>query len=145
MDYKDKIIKVDLEQNLSTVVNLLLSEYPSRTKIALTGDLGAGKTTFTKALCKQLGIQESITSPTFGLINEYIGQSGKVFHLDLYRLSHVDEIENVDIQTYLSHNYYVLIEWPQVIYDLLSDDFLHINIQIAENKSRIFTIRDFLL
>ncbi|MEZ4954167.1 MAG: tRNA (adenosine(37)-N6)-threonylcarbamoyltransferase complex ATPase subunit type 1 TsaE [Saprospiraceae bacterium] len=113
----------------------------NRKVFTLTGDLGAGKTTLTQAVCKALGVRENVTSPTFSLVNEYSyldknGQEQLFRHLDLYRLKSLDEALDIGIEDYLEDGQYCFIEWPEIIEPLLPNDVVKINITILNDSSR---------
>lgn len=103
------------------------------------GDMGAGKTTFIKALCEQLGVQEPVTSPTFSIVNEYEGSAAKVYHFDFYRLKNQDEALDMGYEEYFYSGNYCLIEWPEKIPDLLPNHYIKVSIQLQEQQSRLFT------
>ena len=90
--------------------------------ILLSGDLGAGKTVLAQGICAGLGVLEDVTSPTFNLINEYEGDL-TVYHMDLYRLEKEEELYDLAIEEYLESDGVVIIEWPDLVYDLLPPDF----------------------
>lgn len=95
------------------------------------GELGAGKTTLIKEICKQLGVKDSGSSPTFSLINEYDAGSGKVlYHFDLYRLKTEAEIFDIGYEEYLFSGNYCFIEWPEKIEKLLPKDVVKIRIEV---------------
>lgn len=82
--------------------------------LLLKGNLGAGKTTFTQFLLKNLGSQDEVNSPTYSIVNEYSTPKGKVYHFDLYRLKNIDEVYDIGIEEYLDHSFLCIIEWPEV-------------------------------
>ena len=93
------------------------------------GQMGAGKTTLSKELLKQLGVAENVQSPTFSLVNEYQTKSGKiVYHFDLYRLKNIQEAVAIGIEEYLDSGHICLIEWPEQAEELW--DFPHVNVEI---------------
>ncbi len=105
--------------------------------VLFKGDLGAGKTTLIKALCKELGVDDDVSSPTFSLVNEYKGLKGEnVFHFDWYRID--DESEALDIgwDDYLDRGDYLFIEWPEKIRNLIPDQFALIQIDILSAERR---------
>jgi len=136
-------IIVSSEAELSAAVDALLHFAEGRKKIALSGDLGAGKTAFVKAFCRRLKVEGNVASPTFALVNEYVflGENGReqsIHHLDLYRLKSVDEALDIGIENYLDDGYYCLIEWPEIILGLLPDDTVFVKIETQEDGSRWF-------
>ncbi|WP_262151833.1 tRNA (adenosine(37)-N6)-threonylcarbamoyltransferase complex ATPase subunit type 1 TsaE [Chryseobacterium foetidum] len=82
--------------------------------LLLKGNLGAGKTTFTQVLLKNLGSKDEVNSPTYSIVNEYSSQKGKVFHFDLYRLKNIEEVYDIGIEEYLDNSFLCIIEWPEV-------------------------------
>lgn len=104
------------------------------------GELGAGKTTLIKELCKQLGVKEKGSSPTFSLINEYETGPGKlVYHLDLYRLKNESEIYDIGYEDYLFSGNYCFIEWPEKMERLLPKDVVKVKIKVKTSE-RIITV-----
>lgn len=119
---KKTIIKEYSEQELPTVIKEYLKPLiAKKTIFTLEGPLGAGKTTLVRALLKQLGVKEVITSPTFTYVNAYTIDSITVYHFDLYRIESVDEFIEMGFDEYLSDEDTIsFIEWPEVIEQLLS-------------------------
>lgn len=120
---------------------MLLRLADGKKKITLSGDLGAGKTAFTKAFCRRLKVNETVTSPTFALVNEYSyrdesNRERLVHHLDLYRLKNMEEAYGIGIEEYLYNDDYCLIEWPEIIEDLLPEDVVQVKITILPDASR---------
>jgi len=93
-----------------------------RSVLALEGNLGAGKTSFAKAILAAHGFSGPVTSPTFSLVQQYPTAQGTVTHLDLYRLTSVDEVLDLGFEEYLDQSYLTLVEWPQLAADLLLPD-----------------------
>ncbi len=114
----------------------------------LEGDLGAGKTTFTKAVCAALGVKETVSSPTFALINEYEGNYDKqesklIYHCDFYRINNPNEVLELGIEEYFEkaedNGNYCFIEWASKIEPFLPEEYLQINIEVDQiSNSRIF-------
>ena len=96
--------------------------------IAFKGDLGAGKTTLIKAICKKLGVEGSLSSPSFSLVNEYESTGGTVFHFDFYRLEVPEEALDFGVEEYFASNAYCLMEWPEKIGPYLPEETLCISI-----------------
>lgn len=130
--------------DLPEAVKWVLAQANGRQKIMLYGDMGAGKTTFTKAFCHHFGVTDTTSSPTFSLVNEYRYESNgvkkRIHHLDLYRLKNLDEALDIGIEDYLFDEGYCLIEWAQIIEPLLPDDVLKIRIEISDNFERKIVI-----
>ncbi len=125
------------EKEIQTVAKKLIQEYPSKI-IAFFAPMGAGKTTLIKALVKELGGVDEVSSPTFGLVNEYHDREGMplAYHFDFYRLN--DEMEALDfgVEDYFSSDAYIFMEWPEKIPSLLPDNCIHLKIEILEDTTR---------
>lgn len=93
--------------------------------LLLKGNLGAGKTTFTQFLLKNLGSTDEVSSPTYAIVNEYQSSKGKIFHFDLYRMKSIEEVYDIGIEEYLDNAYLCIIEWPEVYEEELTDLPLH--------------------
>jgi tRNA threonylcarbamoyladenosine biosynthesis protein TsaE len=120
-------------RRLAGEIALQLNKYPI---VTLKGELGAGKTTLAQMLCKQLGVKESVTSPTYTLVNEYESGTGKIYHFDLYRLNKEEELDGFGFIEYLDSGNICLIEWPEIAEKYLND-FTTLEVIIhKENDSR---------
>lgn len=107
--------------------------------IAMTGDLGAGKTTLTKSLAKGLGIEDYITSPTFTIVNEYSGRV-KLFHFDVYRISDIEEMYDLGYEEYFFSDGVCIIEWSNLIEEILPEERINIDIVYIDENSRQITV-----
>ena len=117
-----------------------LIEFGDKEKIFLFyGDMGAGKTTLIKSLCECLGVRESVTSPTFSIVNEYEGEETRIFHFDFYRLKNQSEALDMGYEEYFYSGNYCFIEWPEKIADLLPPHYIRINIQVLDSNERLLT------
>ena len=103
--------------------------------LLLNGDLGAGKTTFTKFLLARLGSSEEVSSPTYSIVNEYDTENGKVYHFDLYRMSSIEEVYDIGIEEYLYNGFLNIIEWADVYLPELYDTPYH-QLNIEENEGK---------
>ena len=107
---------------------------------ALYGKMGAGKTTFVKALCEELGCDDVITSPTFAIVNEYTdGEQQPVYHFDFYRIKKLEEVYDMGYEEYFYSGALCLIEWPELIEDVLPDDTVRVTIEEQADGSRLLT------
>tara|TARA_R110002124_G_scaffold47428_1_gene141204 strand:- start:560 stop:1117 length:558 start_codon:yes stop_codon:yes gene_type:complete len=105
------------------------------------GEMGAGKTTIIKALCAYLGVEATVTSPTFALVNEYLTEDKRlVYHFDFYRITHETEALDIGIEEYFDSGYFCFIEWPSLIESLWPNDYLMIKIAVMEDGERIITV-----
>lgn len=101
------------------------------------GQMGVGKTTLIKEICKQLGVQDNISSPTFSLVNEYQTAKGElVYHFDFYRIEDEEEAYDMGIEDYLYSNNWCLVEWPENVKNLLPLESVEIHISTLENGQR---------
>jgi tRNA threonylcarbamoyladenosine biosynthesis protein TsaE len=100
------------------------------------GEMGAGKTTLIKSIAKQLGVKETVQSPTFSIVNEYSATERKVFHFDFYRIKKEEEAVDIGVEEYLYSDNFCFIEWPEKIPSLLPDAFFEIAICVEANGFR---------
>ena len=105
--------------------------------VAFYGTMGAGKTTFTKALCEELGCEDVITSPTFAIVNEYTDAKGEpVYHFDFYRIKKLEEVYDMGYEDYFYSGNLCLIEWPELVEELLPEETIRVNIVEQPDGSR---------
>ncbi|HOY08001.1 MAG TPA: tRNA (adenosine(37)-N6)-threonylcarbamoyltransferase complex ATPase subunit type 1 TsaE [Saprospiraceae bacterium] len=134
-------IDVHHPSELPAAIPVILEGLAGRRKIALYGEMGAGKTTFVKAFCEYLGVQGNTASPTFSLVNQYRytlpeGETAYFHHLDLYRLRDASEAFDIGLEDMLYDPWYCVIEWPQIVESMLPPDTAKINIGILTETSR---------
>jgi tRNA threonylcarbamoyladenosine biosynthesis protein TsaE len=123
---------------LEIVARQLLAAFPEERVFAFFGAMGAGKTTFIKALCNALGSDDYVTSPTFALINEYTTQNGSViYHFDFYRIKKVEEAYDLGYEDYIYSGNYCFIEWPEMISQLLPQGIVEVRIKESETGVRL--------
>ena len=129
--------------DLPQVASEFLQTLGNRRIVAFQGKMGAGKTTFIKALCEQLGVCDMVNSPTFSIVNEYTDADGQTlaYHFDLYRLKSVAEALDMGAEDYFYSGHYCFIEWPDVADALLPDNCAEASIEEADNGTRILTLR----
>ena len=106
---------------------------------AFYGHMGAGKTTFIKAICEELGVEDVITSPTFAIVNEYEASSSSlpIYHFDFYRIKKLEEVYDMGYEDYFYSGALCFIEWPELIEELLPTDAVKVSIDEQENGSRL--------
>jgi tRNA threonylcarbamoyladenosine biosynthesis protein TsaE len=128
------------ESNLPEIAGALLNQYPTSRIFAFFGQMGAGKTTFIKTLCKVLEVEENVSSPTFSLINEYHTPDGsRVFHFDFYRIKKIEEAFDMGYEDYFFSGEYCFIEWPELVEPLLPAGTIKVQIIVDEKQDkRIF-------
>ncbi len=126
----------DLDLICTKLINLL--EY----KVVLFyGDMGVGKTTLIKQLCKNLGVQEPTSSPTFSIVNEYKSNLQKtIYHFDFYRIKNEHEVLDFGYEEYLYSNNFCFIEWPEKIPNLIPNHVIKITIEMGTNNQRIINV-----
>ncbi len=134
MNLMESSTKVTQLSELPPVARQLLSSYPESRLFTFTGDLGAGKTTFIKAICEELEVADEVNSPTYSLVNEYLGKE-TVYHLDLYRLKDLQEALDAGIEEYLYSGCYCFIEWPQIVLPLV-EQHVAVRIEVLDNQER---------
>ena len=106
----------------------------------LRSEIGAGKTTLIKQICKELGVEGDMSSPTFSIVNEYASTSGEeIYHFDFYRLREVEEAIDIGAEDYFFSGNLCLIEWPALVEPMLPDEYLQINIKLVGNNARSLT------
>lgn len=117
----------------------LAAGWPAGTVVALSGDLGAGKTALTKGIARGLGVADTITSPTFTLVNEHAARDGRrLYHVDLYRLDQPQQAVEIGIEEELAPDGWTIIEWAEKLGDVLPTDAVRVHIEIVgENERRI--------
>ena len=139
-----KEITANSLEDLEQVAEEVISSLDGRSVVAFCGTMGAGKTTLISAIMEYLGSADSVTSPTFALVNQYNTQSGEaVYHFDFYRINRINRIEEVFDMGYEEYFYsgnLCLIEWPELIEDLLPEDAMVVRIEVLSPTKRKFTI-----
>lgn len=134
----EHIISVPVPGEAGTAARKFLTAVSGHSIIAFKAPMGAGKTTFISALCRELGVREdAVGSPTFAIVNEYRTASGDpVFHFDFYRIERPEEALDIGLYDYLDSGCLCLIEWPENIEGLLPDDTLIVNIDVLPDGTR---------
>ena len=108
-----------------------------RTVFAFYGKMGAGKTTFIKAVCEELGVEDVINSPTFAIVNEYVdGRGEPIYHFDFYRIKNQQEVLDIGYEDYVYSGNVCFMEWPELIENLLPDDAVKVTIEEEMDGSR---------
>jgi tRNA threonylcarbamoyladenosine biosynthesis protein TsaE len=107
-------------------------------KIAFSGEMGAGKTTIIQSVCKTLGVETIVNSPTFSLINEYFTNTGEsIYHFDLYRIDDITELYDMGYEDYFYSDSWCFVEWPEKALELLPEDMLMLKIDVQDDGTRI--------
>jgi len=117
-----------------------IAQIGSRRVFAFYGSMGAGKTTFIKAICESLGVDDVITSPTFAIVNEYTAAQGDVvYHFDFYRINKIAEALDIGFFDYVDSGELCLMEWPENIEEILPEETLRVHITVRPDGSRLLS------
>ena len=138
MDYK--ITTNREEETIEIAQNIESEKFPNMV-ICLNGDLGSGKTIFTKGFAEALGIDENITSPTFNIIKEYNTEEMNLYHMDLYRLE--GDVRNLGLEEYFEKGGVVIIEWADMIEDYLPEERLEIRFKVVDEDTRVLVFKPY--
>ena len=138
MDYK--ITTNREEETIEIAQNIESEKFPNMV-ICLIGDLGSGKTIFTKGFAEALGIDENITSPTFNIIKEYNTGETNLYHMDLYRLE--GDVRNLGLEEYFEKGGVVIIEWADMIEDYLPEERLEIRFKVVDEDTRVLVFKPY--
>lgn len=109
--------------------------------ILFSGQMGVGKTTLIKELCKSLGVKDEVNSPTFSLVNEYRSNIVPIYHFDLYRIQSEEELYDIGYEDYFFSGYLCLVEWPEMASGIIPTKHVMVNIRV-ENDQRVITVTD---
>lgn len=131
-------IRIDNLENINQAASCFIDNMGRGRVFAFYGKMGAGKTTFIKAVCEQLGVEDVITSPTFAIVNEYTSETSgdTIYHFDFYRIKKIEEVYDMGYEEYFYGGGLCFIEWPELIEDLLPEDAVKVNICENEDGSR---------
>ncbi|TAH43308.1 MAG: tRNA (adenosine(37)-N6)-threonylcarbamoyltransferase complex ATPase subunit type 1 TsaE [Bacteroidetes bacterium] len=136
---KSVVLEIKTEDELHSAAEQLLKFAGETRNFTFSGEMGAGKTTFIKAICRMLGVEHGMSSPTFSIVNEYIGKNNRpIYHFDFYRIKSEREALEIGVEEYFESNGFCMIEWPEKILNLLPEDRVAINI-LVENNQRLIT------
>ena len=142
LDDNSNILLMNEKNETVSVLDLLKDHEPHRV-FAFDGQMGAGKTTFIKKLCEEMGTLDVVNSPTFAIVNVYDVErpyKGEVYHFDCYRLKDIREAMDFGAEEYLYSGNYCFIEWPEMIEALVPEDTVWVKIEPQENGNRLLTI-----
>jgi tRNA threonylcarbamoyladenosine biosynthesis protein TsaE len=129
------------KRHLSVAAKQLLKYAGNRKIFAFYGSMGAGKTTIIKAVCKNLGALDIISSPTFTIVNEYRTSKGEtLFHIDFYRIKKQEEVYDFGIEEYLTGDLYCFMEWPELIEEMLPSGTIAVRISVDSNEQRLLSV-----
>ena len=133
-------IKIDNLEHIHAAARDFIAAMGEGTVFAFYGHMGAGKTTFIKAVCECLGVEDVINSPTFAIVNEYRAESGElIYHFDFYRIKKLDEVYDMGYEDYFYSGALCFIEWPELVEELLPEDA--VKVYIEENADGTHTVK----
>ncbi len=136
-----KKIEIESLSELPKVAEAVLGELRGRSVVLFRGPMGAGKTTLISRIAAALGAEDTVTSPTFALVNQYEGEGGRrIYHFDFYRINNVEEALDLGYEEYFYSGDLCLVEWPEKIEPLLPEDAMTVTITVGEDEHRRFTI-----
>ncbi len=135
-------IQISSLDNIQKAAKDFVAAMGEHTVFAFYGKMGAGKTTFIKAVCEELGITDTVNSPTFSIVNEYRSDTtGElVYHFDFYRIKKLEEVYDMGYEDYFYSGAVCLIEWPELIEEVLPEDSITVSIEEQEEGTRILTM-----
>ncbi len=141
MKKEKKEIKIESLSELKYVAKAILENLDGRSVVLLRGEMGAGKTTLVRKVAECAGSKDSVTSPTFAIVNEYHTPNNDViYHFDMYRIEKIEEALDFGVEEYLSSGELCLIEWAERIEPLLPDNTMTVTIEVTSPTRRAFTI-----
>jgi len=130
-------LKISTPDVIEEVAKKLITAYPQSKVFAFYGEMGAGKTTLIKALCRVLDVRDVTSSPSFGLINEYLtGQGDSIYHFDFFRIENLEEVFDIGYEEYIYSGDYCFLEWPELIEKILPDDAVRLSMIVKNDGSR---------
>lgn len=136
-------IKITDLDHIAEAAQDFLQQIGNHKLLAFYGQMGAGKTTFTVALCAALGVEDTVCSPTFTIINEYVASDGEsVYHFDFYRIKNNAEAMDIGVDDYFYSGNLCIMEWPENIEDLLPEETVRIHITVCDDQSRLVQWED---
>lgn len=130
-------IKIPSIDKIQEAAHLFATIIGTHKVFAFYGKMGAGKTTFIKAVCQELGVRDVITSPTFALVNEYTAGDGTpIYHFDFYRIKKIEEVYDMGYEDYFYSDSLCLLEWPELVEELLPHETVSVTITVNEDGAR---------
>jgi len=133
-----KSISINSTAELNKVADELLAFAAGQKFFIFEGEMAAGKTTFIKAFCEAIGVEDVVSSPTFSIVNEYESNHGLVYHFDFYRLKNLQEAYDIGYEEYFYSDNYCLVEWPSKVEELLPEQYIKVQITVTGNEQRLF-------
>ena len=136
-----KTLEINSLSDLDEVADEILSSLGERSVVLFRGEMGAGKTTLISRIAARMGVEDSVTSPTFALVNQYEGRGGRrIYHFDFYRIDRIEEVYDLGYEEYFYSGDLCLVEWPEKIEQLLPDEVVTVRITVDSETARTFEI-----
>ena len=137
-------IEISTLHNIHSAAQAFLEATDVNRVFAFYGKMGAGKTTFIKALCEELGVEDAVNSPTFAIVNEYYSTrlAGPIFHFDFYRIKRIEEAFDIGTDDYFYSGAPCFIEWPELIEDILPEEAVRVSIEEQPDGTRTIEFDD---
>ena len=138
-------IRIQSLEQIHEAARQFVGAMGDNTVFAFYGKMGAGKTTFIKAVCEELGVTDVITSPTFAIVNEYRSDKGGelIYHFDFYRIKKLEEVYDMGYEDYFYSGALCFIEWPELVEELLPGDAVRVTIDVADDGMRTLSLEEF--
>ncbi|MBQ2374892.1 MAG: tRNA (adenosine(37)-N6)-threonylcarbamoyltransferase complex ATPase subunit type 1 TsaE [Alistipes sp.] len=135
-----KRIVIDSLTELDLVAEQIITSLDGRDVVLFRGGMGAGKTTLISRIVAMLGAEDTVTSPTFALVNQYEGDARRIYHFDFYRIERIEEVFDFGYEEYFYSGDLCLVEWPEKIEALIPDDAMVVRIEVGDDEQRVFEI-----
>ena len=133
-------ISIPSLDNIADAAREFVSHIGEHRVFAFYGNMGAGKTTFIKAVCEELGVSDDVSSPTFAIVNEYASEMGPIYHFDFYRIKNISEVIDLGFEDYAYSGCLCFMEWPQLIDEILPEETVQVYIAEQGDGSRIVRV-----
>ena len=134
-------IRIDSIEHIHEAASQFINEMGSNRLFAFYGKMGAGKTTFIKAVCEQLGVTDVINSPTFAIVNEYLdGHGDPIYHFDFYRIKRPAEVMDIGFEDYIASDCLCFMEWPELIGEYLPEETVKVQIEEMDDGTRVLSM-----
>ncbi len=136
-----KTLEINSLSDLDEVADEILSSLGERSVVLVRGEMGAGKTPLISRIAARMGVEDSVTSPTFALVNQYEGRGGRrIYHFDFYRIDRIEEVYDLGYEEYFYSGDLCLVEWPEKIETLVPGDAMTVRITAGDGERRAFEI-----
>lgn len=127
---------------IDEISQLIIDKIKTVKTIMLRGELGSGKTTLVKSVLKRMGVNDSVTSPTFSILNEYDFAENIIYHFDLYRIENIEELNVIGFEDYIYSQNTCFIEWPEIVLNKINLKYLDVEIRYLDEDKREIIIKE---